>query len=129
MAACTAVRAVGRSNPLERSGGPRSKPNKTLACQIDGECRLNGFNEHQAVFPSILAGRSEQKPLVGKLRVVTGGHGAQVSQEQFDKIMFLINKGIEEGAKLEIGGKRYGVLPFGSIPFLVQHHCVNADSR
>ena len=32
----------------------------------------------------------------------------QVSQEQFDKIMFLINKGIEEGAKLEVGGKRYG---------------------
>jgi len=33
---------------------------------------------------------------------------AQVSQEQFDKIMFLINKGQEEGAKLEVGGKRYG---------------------
>ena len=33
---------------------------------------------------------------------------AQVSQEQFDKIMFLINKGVEEGAKLEVGGKRYG---------------------
>ena len=33
---------------------------------------------------------------------------AQVSQEQFDKIMFLINKGVEEGAKLEFGGKRYG---------------------
>ena len=33
---------------------------------------------------------------------------AQVSQEQFDKIMFLVNKGIEEGAKLEFGGKRYG---------------------
>ena len=32
----------------------------------------------------------------------------QVSQEQFDKIMFLVNKGIEEGAKLEFGGKRYG---------------------
>ena len=32
----------------------------------------------------------------------------QVSQEQFDKIMFLINKGVEEGAKLEVGGKRYG---------------------
>lgn len=34
----------------------------------------------------------------------------QVSQEQFDKIMFLVNKGIEEGAKLEFGGKRYGTL-------------------
>lgn len=33
---------------------------------------------------------------------------AQVSQEQLDKIMFLINKGQEEGAKLEVGGKRYG---------------------
>ena len=32
----------------------------------------------------------------------------QVSQEQFDKIMFLVNKGVEEGAKLEFGGKRYG---------------------
>ncbi len=31
-----------------------------------------------------------------------------MSQEQFDKIMFLINKGVEEGAKLEFGGKRYG---------------------
>ena len=31
-----------------------------------------------------------------------------MSQEQFDKIMFLINKGVEEGAKLEVGGKRYG---------------------
>ena len=34
----------------------------------------------------------------------------QVSQEQFDKIMFLINKGVEEGAKLEVGGKRYGAV-------------------
>ncbi len=32
-----------------------------------------------------------------------------MSQEQFDKIMFLINKGREEGAKLEVGGERYGV--------------------
>ena len=34
----------------------------------------------------------------------------QVSQEQYDKIMFLIKKGREEGAKLEVGGERYGVL-------------------
>ncbi len=33
---------------------------------------------------------------------------AQVSQEQFDKIMALIQSGIEQGAKLEVGGKRYG---------------------
>lgn len=33
----------------------------------------------------------------------------QVSQEQFDKILGLINKGVEEGAKVEVGGKRYGV--------------------
>jgi hypothetical protein len=34
----------------------------------------------------------------------------QVSQEQFDKILGLINKGVQEGAKVEVGGKRYGVL-------------------
>ena len=33
----------------------------------------------------------------------------QVSQEQFDKIMGLIQTGIDEGAKLEVGGKRYGM--------------------
>ena len=43
------------------------------------------------------------------------GVSAQVSQEQFDKIMFLINKGVEEGAKLEVGGKRYGA-DFLAIP-------------
>jgi acyl-CoA reductase-like NAD-dependent aldehyde dehydrogenase len=32
----------------------------------------------------------------------------QVSQEQFDKIMGLIDKGVQEGAKLETGGKRHG---------------------
>ena len=42
---------------------------------------------------------------------------AQVSQEQFDKIMFLINKGREEGAKLEIGGKRYGGLALADSPY------------
>ena len=31
-----------------------------------------------------------------------------MSQEQFDKIMGLIQSGIEQGAKLEVGGKRYG---------------------
>ena len=31
-----------------------------------------------------------------------------MSQEQFDKILGLINKGVEEGAKLETGGKRHG---------------------
>ena len=44
---------------------------------------------------------------------------AQVSQEQFDKIMFLINKGREEGAKLEVGGERYGGLPCTNIPSLL----------
>ena len=33
----------------------------------------------------------------------------QVSQEQFDKVMGLIKSGIDQGAKLETGGKRYGV--------------------
>lgn len=32
--------------------------------------------------------------------------GAQVDQEQFDKIMRLINSGKEQGAKLKCGGKR-----------------------
>lgn len=34
-------------------------------------------------------------------------HG-QVSQEQFDKVMGLIKTGVDQGAKLETGGKRYG---------------------
>lgn len=48
---------------------------------------------------------------------------AQVSQEQFDKIMFLINKGVEEGAKLEVGGKRYGAaLLAATVPKLCAHN-------
>lgn len=39
----------------------------------------------------------------------SGSGCLQVSQEQFDKILGLINKGVEEGAKVEVGGKRYGV--------------------
>ncbi|EIE18437.1 aldehyde dehydrogenase [Coccomyxa subellipsoidea C-169] len=34
--------------------------------------------------------------------------GPQVSQEQYDKIMGLISTGVEQGAKLETGGKRHG---------------------
>ena len=46
---------------------------------------------------------------VPHLLIPVGGRVCtQVSQEQFDKIMALIQSGIEEGAKLEVGGKRYG---------------------
>lgn len=34
--------------------------------------------------------------------------GLQVSKEQFDKILDMIKKGEEQGAKLETGGKRHG---------------------
>ncbi|XP_060073179.1 aldehyde dehydrogenase 1A1-like [Ylistrum balloti] len=34
--------------------------------------------------------------------------GPQVDQEQFDKIMALIDSGVQQGAKLECGGKRHG---------------------
>lgn len=35
-------------------------------------------------------------------------HGPQVDGEQFNKILELIDSGVKEGAKLEIGGKRVG---------------------
>lgn len=35
-------------------------------------------------------------------------HGPQVDEEQFNKVIGLIESGIKEGAKLEIGGKRHG---------------------
>nr|AAF73122.1 aldehyde dehydrogenase [Placopecten magellanicus]AAG09204.1 omega-crystallin [Placopecten magellanicus] len=34
--------------------------------------------------------------------------GPQVDQEQFDKILALIDSGVQQGAKLECGGKRHG---------------------
>ena len=34
--------------------------------------------------------------------------GAQISQEQFDKILGYIDSGVKEGAKLVTGGKRWG---------------------
>lgn len=33
-------------------------------------------------------------------------HGPQIDQKQFDKVMSLIDLGVKEGAKLEVGGKR-----------------------
>jgi len=35
-------------------------------------------------------------------------HGPQVSQMQFDKVLSMIAEGVEQGAKLECGGKRWG---------------------
>ena len=35
-------------------------------------------------------------------------HGPQIDQDQFDKIMDLIDSGKKEGAKLQCGGKRWG---------------------
>lgn len=35
-------------------------------------------------------------------------HGPQIDQEQFTKVMSLIDSGIKEGAKLEVGGKQVG---------------------
>ncbi|XP_056134203.1 aldehyde dehydrogenase family 1 member A3 [Lampris incognitus] len=51
----------------------------------------------------------------GAKNIVTGdpldprtSHGPQIDQEQFDKIMELIESGKEEGARLECGGKAVG---------------------
>lgn len=35
-------------------------------------------------------------------------HGPQIDEEQFNKIVDLVASGVQEGAKLEIGGKRHG---------------------
>jgi len=35
-------------------------------------------------------------------------HGPQIDQDQFDKILHLIDSGKQEGAKLQTGGKRHG---------------------
>lgn len=58
-----------------------------------------------------------------EMRLEREGSGAQVSQEQFDKIMGLIDTGVKQGAKLETGGKRHGApsLPH-SAAVLASHH-------
>jgi len=35
-------------------------------------------------------------------------HGPQISQTQFDRIMGYVQHGLDEGAKLEMGGKKFG---------------------
>lgn len=35
-------------------------------------------------------------------------HGPQIDEEQFNKVMSLIESGVKEGAKLEVGGKKFG---------------------
>lgn len=58
--------------------------------------------------PGLLSGG----PVAGELRsrhlAPDGSTAPQVSKEQFDKIMSLIQTGIDEGAKLQTGGKRHG---------------------
>jgi len=45
---------------------------------------------------------------VGDPWAETSVQGPQIDKKQFDKILGLIQSGVEEGAKLEAGGKRFG---------------------
>ena len=42
----------------------------------------------------------------------TTQQGAQISREQFEKIMGYIDSGVKEGAKIVTGGKRFGNIGF-----------------
>ncbi|CAK0737958.1 Aldehyde dehydrogenase 2 member B4, mitochondrial [Coccomyxa viridis] len=77
-----------------------------------GQCCTAGSRTfvHESIYDEFVkkAVDAAKKRVVGDPFKSGTQQGPQVSQEQFDKIMFLINKGVEEGAKLEVGGKRYG---------------------
>lgn len=79
---------------------------------LAGQCCTAGSRTfvHESIYDEFVkkAVKAAEKRIVGDPFKSGTQQGPQVSQEQFDKIMFLINKGVEEGAKLEFGGKRYG---------------------
>ncbi|CAL8465907.1 g5443 [Coccomyxa elongata] len=77
-----------------------------------GQCCTAGSRTfvHESIYDEFVAraAKTASNRRVGDPFDRSTQQGPQVSQEQFDKILGLINKGVEEGAKLETGGKRHG---------------------
>jgi len=54
------------------------------------------------------AGAAARNRAVGDPWAAASEQGPQIDKKQFDKILGLIESGVQEGAKLEAGGKRFG---------------------
>lgn len=65
---------------------------------------------HESIYDEFVKKTVElaKKHVIGDPLDESVDHGPQIDEEQFNKVMSLVESGIQEGAKLEIGGKRYG---------------------
>lgn len=65
---------------------------------------------HESIYDEFVKRSVEmaQKRKVGNPLEPSIDHGPQIDNEQFTKILSLIESGVKEGAKLEFGGKRVG---------------------
>jgi len=73
-------------------------------------CASSRIYVHEKVYDEFvrLSVEKAKKRVVGDPKDAHTEQGAQVDQEQFDKILGYIESGKKEGAKLECGGKRHG---------------------
>jgi phenylacetaldehyde dehydrogenase len=77
-----------------------------------GQCCCAGSRlfVHESVYDKVLQGVSD---IAGGIQVGPGldpqtGMGPLVSEEQFDRVTSFIESGLQEGAKVAVGGKRHG---------------------
>jgi phenylacetaldehyde dehydrogenase len=77
-----------------------------------GQCCCAGSRlfVHESVYDKVLQGVSD---IAGGIQVGPGldpqtGMGPLVSEEQFDRVTSFIESGLQEGAKIAVGGKRHG---------------------
>jgi len=77
-----------------------------------GQCCCAGSRTfiHEKIYDEFVAKSvaRAKKRIVGDPLSSTTEQGAQIDQQQFDKILSLIESGKKEGAKLECGGERFG---------------------
>jgi len=88
-----------------------------LNCVINqGQCCVAATRTfvHESIYDQFVAKTVElaRKRVVGNPLDEQVDHGPQIDEEQFNKVMTLIDSGIEQGAKLELGGKRIGQTGF-----------------
>jgi aldehyde dehydrogenase (NAD+) len=73
-------------------------------------CASSRIYCHESVYDAFVKKCTElaQKRKIGDPNDITTEHGAQIDQEQFDKIMKYIDTGKKQGANLKCGGGRHG---------------------